>query len=137
MSTSEHIITIHPGGLCEWLGSRELDPLEDALGLSARIRLSHIEPVNILLRVAFLLIRYCVADGGAIAGWTRRWPCLWRVRIFNGPTWGRFSDRAEAIQAEHEWLASHGERVVRRAIGCGGHNIAGRHGPSLARREVG
>jgi len=116
VSTTEIAITIRRDGSCEWLGSRELDSLENALGSGARIRLSHIEPVSLLLRVLFRLLRACVPDESHIAGWTRRWRCDWRINIINGPTWGCYGDRENAIADEHSWLVALGRHVVRHAI---------------------
>ena len=100
---AEYRITINPDGSCEWLWSRELAPLEDALGPAARMRVSHIEPVNVLLRVLFHVFR--ASQSEAVAVWTRGWRCWWRVNIINGPTWGRYRDRLAAIDAEHLWLS--------------------------------
>lgn len=72
-------------------------------------RASHVEPVSPILRGAFRLIRRSVADTSRLAGWTRRWPCRWRVdlRLSGGPVFGRFADRAAAIAAEVDWIETH------------------------------
>lgn len=82
----------------------------DLLGLKRRQRVSHIEPVNLLLRRAFHWIRRRVSDESIWAEITRRWPCLWQVSIFNGPVLGPFSSRAEAISAEIKFLNSEIEK---------------------------
>jgi len=75
-------------------------PLTEALGLQHRERVSHIEPVNRVLRWFFHLIRKHVADDSWLAGFTRRWPVMWRANIFIGPTLGPFRVRQDAIDAE-------------------------------------
>jgi len=72
-------------------------------------RASHVEPVSPVLRAAFRLIRRSVADTSPLAGWTRRWPCRWRVdlTLSGGPVFGAFSDRQAAIAAEVDWIEQH------------------------------
>ncbi len=67
-------------------------------------RVSHVEPINTVLRGFFHLIRKRVSDDSKLAEWTRRWRCQWRARIFDGPTLGPFTDRQKAIDAEVQWL---------------------------------
>lgn len=81
-------------------------PVTQLLGLSNRRRVSHVEPVNPLLRRLFHWIRRRVSDDSAIAGFTRRWPCRWQARIFDGPTLGPFWRRADAIAAEIDFVNS-------------------------------
>lgn len=84
------------------------DDLEAALGGTCRKqRASHVEPVQPVLRWLFHCIRSRVADDSWLAGWTRRWPCVWQARIFDGPVLGPFVDRKAAISAEVDWLESH------------------------------
>jgi hypothetical protein len=74
-------------------------------------RASHVEPVRLSLRALFHLIRWLVSDDSRAAEWTRRWPCLWRVRMLTREQIGLcfcniryiyepFPCRADAIQAE-------------------------------------
>jgi hypothetical protein len=74
--------------------------LTEALKLPERERVSHIEPVNRVLRWLFHGIRSRVEDTSAIAGFTRKWPVTWQANIFDGPTLGPFHTRQEAIDAE-------------------------------------
>ena len=67
-------------------------------------RASRVEPISVLLRFVFHIIRARVGDGSRLAGWTRTWKCVWRTRVFNGPTLEPFDDRRAAIDAEVEWL---------------------------------
>jgi hypothetical protein len=68
-------------------------------------RASHVCPDNWALRILFHVLRYFVGDKGRMSEFTRKWPCLWRVEIVNGPVLpGRYRDRKEAIAAEIEYL---------------------------------
>lgn len=70
-------------------------------------RASHVEPVNLPLRILFRLIRWMTGETGKISDWTRGWPCQWRadMRPSGGPILKAcYLDRKEAIQAEIEWL---------------------------------
>lgn len=71
----------------------------------SRKRASWIEPVNPLLRIAFKALRFA-PDASKLAGWTRTWPCRWRVnmRPSNGPTFGSYLNRADALEAESKWI---------------------------------
>lgn len=78
-----------------------------SLGDCARRRASHVEPVRWSLRLAFRLIRSVVSDESRVAGWTRKWRCLWGVdlSLSGGPALGPFVTREAAIAAEESWLA--------------------------------
>lgn len=91
---------IHPDGNIESLENE----VTKELGLTCRRRVSHVEPVNKVLRALFHAIRKTVRDESAVADWTRKWPCLWRARIFDGPTLGPFVNRQAAINAEIEFV---------------------------------
>jgi len=81
-----------------------VSPLTQALGLSERRRVSHVEPVNQVLRVLFHAIRRRVSDESRAAAFTRKWPCKWQANIFNGPTLGPFRKRSHAITAEISYI---------------------------------
>ena len=78
-----------------------------ALPHATRSRLSHVEPVNRVLRWLFYFVRNRVNSDGLVAAWTRRWPCHWQVRILGGPQFGPFSDRHHAIHVERSWICEH------------------------------
>jgi hypothetical protein len=99
-------ITITPAGQIRYLGGSAPD-LETE-GRVTKRRLSHIEPCRLPLRFVFRVLRYLFHDTSAVAAWTRRWGCLWRVNIIGGPTWGRYGRRQSAIDAERDWLEQHG-----------------------------
>jgi len=92
-------ITIRPDGSIEYIQDDRLKRFESEATATVT-RVSRIEPVSLPLRVAFLFLRSVVSDKSCIADWTRQWSCCWRVRIFGGPTFGSFSSRQEAINAE-------------------------------------
>jgi len=79
-------------------------PLTEALGLKERKRVSHIEPVNQVLRWLFHCIRKVVADDSWLAGFTRCWPVKWRANIFDGPILGPFRVRQAAVEAEVAYI---------------------------------
>lgn len=85
-------------------------PLTEALGLHAKERVSHVEPVNGMLRWLFHSLRERVKDDSTLAEFTRHWPCLWQARILNGPILGPFKKRQVAIAAEIKWLNEMFER---------------------------
>lgn len=70
-------------------------------------RASHVVPVNLLLRGLFHTLRKVFGEKGTVAGFTRLWPCKWRVdmRLSGGPilkeTW---YNRQSAIDAEILYL---------------------------------
>lgn len=84
------------------------DPL--AFGeLAARIetrRVSHVEPAGWILRHLFHICRRLGGENGILADFTRSWWCCWRVNMgpVEGPTFGRFDRRSEALQAERLWI---------------------------------
>ena len=102
-------ITITADGKIRFLATPELQPLYD-LGRTSTRRASHIVPQNRLLRLAFRILRTCVADDSRCAAWTRRWRCRWLadLRISAGPVLGPFPIRQQAIAAEIDWLTRHG-----------------------------
>lgn len=94
-------------GLIEFVGSPEA--MLDAPVISKR-RVSHVEPVNVVYRVAFHVLRKLFGEDGRVGNWTRRWSVNWRARMLVGdkPVLGTFRDRAVAIAAEIEWLRQKG-----------------------------
>ena len=84
------------------------DPRDVAsIGTGRSRRASHVLPRSLPLRLAFRAIRLALGDWGSAAVWTRSWRCLWTVDLdpSEGPVLGPFASRAEAIDAEVEWLA--------------------------------
>jgi hypothetical protein len=97
------IINIDSTGKIQMIAGHGLDLSGE--GIAVKRRASHVEPVALLPRLAFHLIRRLVNDDSRLAGWTRRWRCLWRVAIVDGPILpGAWRDRLEAIAAEVEWI---------------------------------
>lgn len=100
-------ITFRPDGTIEHIGddqSTAAGIVAEIAGRSTKRRASHIEPCSPALRVAFHAVRWF---GERAVAWTRSWPCLWRVRIVGGPTFGEYRDRSAAIAAEVAWLENH------------------------------
>lgn len=77
-----------------------------ALGAASVRRASHVLPQNRVLRAVFRRLRDTFGETGIVAACTRRWPCLWIADLspVNGPSFGPFRVRAEAIAAEVDWL---------------------------------
>lgn len=85
-------------------------------------RASHVEPANLVYRVAFHVLRW-FGDKNQIAEWTRHWPIVWRVNTEPVGGWvlrwsdiedelgpngedgvALWLDRQEAIEAEIKFL---------------------------------
>ncbi len=94
------VIFIDPDGTITGISSE----VTQRMSLGNRQRVSHVEPVNPILRWLFHAIRKRVADNSKVADFTRKWRCHWRARIFDGPTLGPFVTRKQAIDAEIAWI---------------------------------
>lgn len=94
-------------GLVECVASAEALSLVEG-EIETKRRVSHVEPVNVWLRAAFHVVRGLFGDEGAAGQWTRRWKCVWRVRMLVGSreVFGAFPNRDDAIAAELKWLAA-------------------------------
>ena len=101
MKLPEIVISVEDDGAMNFLNKPEVEDLVQPGSVKRRI--SHVEPVNSLFRFAFHLIRKRVSDESRLAQFTREWNCLWRVRVLDGPTFGRFASRQAAIDAEVEF----------------------------------
>lgn len=97
------ILTIDQAGRVEYIAGHGIDL--DEQGRATQRRASWVEPVSLPLRLLFHVVRRVVPDDSAAAAWTRKWSCLWRVRVLGGPVLaGGWRDREAAIAAEVEWL---------------------------------
>lgn len=105
---TRHTVIVENDGTVKGISS----PVTQALGLRDKKRVSHIEPVNKTLRWLFYLIRDRFSDESMAAKFTRKWPCLWQARIFNGPTMGPFASRRSAVMAEVAWITTKMERTT-------------------------
>ena len=95
-------ITIRTDGIVEHVGAL---PIELPLTNVKRRRVSHIVPLNPLLRLAFRGLRLAFGEQGRAAAWTRRWPGAWRATIIaTGQTYINTS-RAECIEWELDTLS--------------------------------
>lgn len=94
-------------GLVEFVATQEALELVDG-SVETKRRVSHVEPVNCVLRLAFHAVRGFFGDEGLVGQWTREWKCIWRVRMLvgNREVFGAFPSRDDAIAAELEWLAA-------------------------------
>ena len=83
--------------------------IHEYFAVTSRRRASHIEPCSRHLRALFHLRRSVSLHSGWLAEWTRLWPCTWRVNLSpsGGPTFGQYTNRQQAIAAEHAWLEKH------------------------------
>ncbi len=110
-------LTFRPDGTVEHIGDETAPAaalLAGSVATSTKRRASHVEPCNVLLRLAFHAVRFLdwfaafveepLAAEQPLTKWTRSWPCLWRVRVVGGPTFGPYRDRAQAIADEVAWL---------------------------------
>jgi hypothetical protein len=97
------LLTIDQAGRIEYIAGHGLE-LSDQGQVTTR-RASHVEPVNVLARVAFHVVRAVCSDNSQLAAWTRTWGCVWRVRVLGGPVLAAgWRDREAAIAAEVAWL---------------------------------
>jgi hypothetical protein len=75
-------IKIHIGadGVSRCLYTETLAPLAKRMNASTS-RISHVEPVNWLLRVLFYAVRAVFGEDGRSGRWLRTWKCRWRVNF--------------------------------------------------------
>jgi hypothetical protein len=96
------------GAVATAIAAAPLRGIMSAIGAGhvPKVRASHVEPVNHLLRVLFRILRRWAADTGPIAGWTRTWRCHWKadLGVSGGPVLGPYKNRGVAIAAEIDWL---------------------------------
>lgn len=66
-------------------------------------RYSHIWPKSLLLRLAFRVVRKLTSEKGCVSDWTRRWRCVWQVRLAASPRVVRFesASRQACVDWEH------------------------------------
>lgn len=70
-------------------------------------RASNVEPISLLLRLVFHLLRAFFGEDGIVADWTRNWNCYWRVNLspVGGPVGTcAIKPRRYAIDAEIDYL---------------------------------
>jgi len=110
------LMIFSPDGTARGLDTHTLDL--ESFGQVQRKRASYVEPFDPALRLAFHGLRWMFGEVGRVADWTRRWPCVWQVRIIGGPTlpWA-WRVRAEAIAAEVEYLYGRMEEAWPSATG--------------------
>ncbi len=111
-------VMIDPVGCCQYLQAPEAVHLFQSYPKTIK-RVSHVEPINILLRVAFRCLRICFGEYGKVAAWTRLWPCRWQVNF--SPIGGKlfrvdengnpFQGRRQAIDFEVRIAADYLERT--------------------------
>lgn len=97
-------ITIRPDGTVEFLG--DVCPVDLPLANRRRRRVSTIQPVSVLKRAAFRILRRVAGDTGRIAAWTRTWTGPWRATILATGQSEVFLDRQAAINWEYEVINS-------------------------------
>jgi hypothetical protein len=88
-------LDVHTGEVRTFLGDLDLPDMD----VREVKRVSYIYPACLWLRIVFILLRKLFGDSGRVAEWTRRWRCLWEVRIGN-QVWTGFQDRQKAIEFE-------------------------------------
>lgn len=100
----KHVITIKPNGDVQFIADLPCRIAGDWKEETKRA--GNIEPVGLLRRLAFRLIRSLVSDQSRVAAWTRTWRCRWRVNmgLSGGPIFGSFASRQEAVRHEREWV---------------------------------
>jgi hypothetical protein len=91
-------ITILPSGEIEFLG--DTCPLDLPLANPVRRRVSTIQPLCTLKRLAFLFLRRVCGEQGRAAAYTRRWSGPWRCTMLATGQTEVFQERSEAIAWE-------------------------------------
>lgn len=79
----------------------------DVFTSSTRRRASKIEPVQPVLRWCFHALRSVFGEVGIVSDFTRAWHVQWRCNMLpsSGPCFGNYTERADALKAERQWLA--------------------------------
>lgn len=95
-------IIIEPNGDVRMVENSAVDA--SLLGIGVCRRASNVLPRNPVLRAVFRYLRDRFGETGRVAAFTRRWPCLWMAELIDGPTFGPFRNRADAIAAEVAYL---------------------------------
>lgn len=99
------IVTISEEGVIRFLSS---DATSGFLADEAVTRrASHVEPVRPSLRYVFHGLRSIFGEYGWMAGFTRQWPCEWRINLapISGPILPQtYMNRQAAIDAEIGYL---------------------------------
>lgn len=100
-------VTVHiaEDGTIRFLVNEDSKPFltEDAVVRRA----SHVEPVQVILRLLFHGLRFTFGEKGRMSNFTRLWPCEWRINLAptNGPILPEtYRDRQQAIEAEVRYL---------------------------------
>lgn len=106
---NSHVVWIGPNGNIHFIDNPRFSTLKNE-GRFAKRRASHVEPANRVLRWLFHVLRRWFGEDGAVAAFTRGWPCAWRVNLT--PSGGEILDgvyrnRQDAIDAEVQWLQTH------------------------------
>jgi len=99
--TNRLTIAIRPDGSVQFIDPAAGQFVE---GNASKRRASHVLPAGLVRRAAFILLRWCFGEAGAVSDWTRGWNCPWVVRIVNGPHAGPFEKRQAAIDWEVDWI---------------------------------
>lgn len=94
-------IAIRPDGSVQYIDPAAGQFVE---GTASKRRASHVLPAGRVRRAAFILLRWCFGETGAVSDWTRGWKCSWVVQIVNGPHAGPFEKRQAAIDWEVEYI---------------------------------
>ena len=103
------VIRIDSNGNIYFIDKPEFSSLKNE-GKFVTQRASHVEPANRVLRWLFHVLRRWFGENGAVAAFTRRWPCAWRVNLTpsgGGILDGVYRNRQDAIEAEVQWLQTH------------------------------
>lgn len=94
-------MNLKPDGRMEWIDGEPFIPVVNV----RKHRLSHITPAFHPIKTPlFKLLRRLFGDEGRVAAWTRRWRCLWFVKMVRCGEWSVFRDRSNAVHWERQHL---------------------------------
>lgn len=88
-----------PGGEVEVIGEPVM-----VLGVGQQRRASHILPVNLVKRAAFVLLRLVFGERGKVAAWTRNWVGPWVCVILATGQTKTYQSRRALLDWEREVL---------------------------------
>jgi len=94
-------LSIRPDGSVQFIDPAAGQFVE---GNVSKRRASHVLPAGRVRCAAFILLRWCFGETGAVSDWTRGWKGSWVVQIVDGPHAGPFAKRQAAIDWEVDWI---------------------------------
>ena len=96
--------------MIEWLTP---PPFKIPIKTQTKKRWSEIVPVNPILRVMFRILRAAFGETGVVSGFTRLWPCQWRMTVLSTGATATSYSRQFLIFLEHELFFKTNEQRIK------------------------